>query len=103
MKQALCNINDIPENGSLLVDFFGREVHVYKVDGKPRAVANTCLHFGGPLEYQAADCSFTCPWHNAKFDAAKGNRIEGPAPRESRLMFISTVVDGDTLNYIWDE
>ena len=103
MKHTLCHINDIPEKGSLLVDFFGREVHIYKVNGKPRAVANTCLHFGGPLEYHADSCTFTCPWHNAQYDAANGNRVEGPAPRESRLMFLSTVVENGNLTYVWGE
>lgn len=103
MKQALCRINDIPENGSVLVDFFGRTVHVYKVDGKPRAVANVCLHFGGPLEYNAADCTFTCPWHNTKYDARDGTRLQGPAPRQNRLMVLSTVIENDVLTYVWGE
>jgi nitrite reductase/ring-hydroxylating ferredoxin subunit len=103
MKQPLCNIKDIPESGSIVVDFFGREVHVFKANGKPRAVANVCLHFGGPLEYNAAECTFSCPWHNARYDAVKGNRLGGPAPRDSRLMFLSTVIEDEELKYIWGE
>ena len=103
MKQPLCNVNDIPESGTLLVDFFGREVHVYNVNGKPRAIANVCLHFGGPLEFDTTDCTFSCPWHNAKYKAEDGTRVEGPAPRQSRLMFLSTVVEDGVLNYVWGD
>jgi nitrite reductase/ring-hydroxylating ferredoxin subunit len=103
MKQALIEVSNIPDIGSIIVDFFGREVHVYKVDGKPHAVANICLHFGGPIEYNEIECQFTCPWHNAVYDATNGQRLEGPAPSKSRLMFLSTVVENGTLNYVWGE
>lgn len=103
MKHPLINIADIPEegDGSKLVDFFGRQVHVYITDGKPRAVANVCMHFGGPLEMK--DCSFVCAWHNAEFDAADGHRLGGPAPSQSRLMFLSTTIEDGVLNYVWGE
>jgi nitrite reductase/ring-hydroxylating ferredoxin subunit len=100
MKEALSNINEIPDQGSKLVDFFGRQVHVYKVDGKPKAVMNTCLHFGGPLEFK--DCTFICQWHGAEFNA-EGERSKGPAPSNSRLMFLSTRVENDILYYVWGE
>jgi len=101
MKHPLCNVHDIPEAGSLLVDFFGREVHIYKANGRPRAVANVCMHFGGPL--QCENGKFVCDWHNAEFDMTGGNRIGGPAPTQSRLMFLSTVVKDGVLNYVWAE
>jgi nitrite reductase/ring-hydroxylating ferredoxin subunit len=103
MKYPLIDLKAIPDKGSVIVPFFGREVHVYKVDGKPRAVANTCLHFGGPLDYNAEECNFSCPWHNAKYDAADGKRLEGPAPAQSRLMFLSTIVEDEKLSYVWGE
>lgn len=101
MKHPLCNINEIPEEGSLIVPFFGREVHVYKVNGIPRAVANVCLHFGGPLECK--DGKFVCAWHGAEFAMKDGRRLKAPAPSNSRLMFLSTTVDDGVLNYVWGE
>lgn len=101
MKQPLCNINEIPEEGSLIVPFFGREVHVYKVNGTPKAVANTCLHFGGPLECKEG--KFVCSWHGAEFAMKDGQRLKAPAPSNSRLMFLSTVVEDGILNYVWGE
>ncbi|VAW30787.1 hypothetical protein MNBD_CHLOROFLEXI01-4032 [hydrothermal vent metagenome] len=101
MKQPLCNINEIPEEGSIIVPFFGREVHVYKVSGVPKAVANVCLHFGGPLEYKEG--KFICPWHGAEYSMEDGQRLTAPAPSKSRLMFLSTIVDDDVLNYVWGD
>lgn len=101
MKVELCKLDEIPETGSKIVSFFGRELHVYKTNGKPRAVANVCMHFGGPLECQ--DDQFVCPWHNAAFSMDTGERLEGPAPAKSRLLFLSTVIEDGALHYIWGD
>lgn len=101
MIHTLCKVSDIPNEGTKLVEFFGRTVHVYKVNDKPVAVANTCMHFGGPLECQ--DGKFVCPWHNAEFAMDDGRRLSAPAPSKSRLMFLSTRVDGEDFNYVWGE
>src|SRR5260370_23967703 len=101
MKHELCKVADIPSTGSLVVPFFGRELHVYRTVDRVRAVANVCLHFGGPLECK--DGKFVCPWHSASFDMATGDRIDGPAPRGAKLMALSTRVDGDALFYVWGE
>jgi nitrite reductase/ring-hydroxylating ferredoxin subunit len=101
MKHELCKLAAVPASGSRVVPFFGREVHVYRAGGEICAVANVCLHFGGPLECR--DGKLTCPWHGASFDMGSGRRTDGPAPRESKLMRLSTRVEGDSLFYIWDE
>jgi nitrite reductase/ring-hydroxylating ferredoxin subunit len=101
MKYPLIKVDDIPASGSKLVDFFGRQVHVYFANGKPRAVANTCMHFGGPLDCK--DGKFVCQWHGAEFDMSDGQRLDGPAPSNSRLMFLSTRVEDGVLTYVWGE
>lgn len=101
MIYTLCKTNEIPAEGTKIVEFFGRSVHIYKINDKPVAVANVCMHFGGPLECK--DEQLVCPWHNAAFDMKTGQRIEGPAPSSAKLMFLSTRVDGDDFNYIWAE
>ena len=101
MKHPIIPVNEIPDHGTRVVEFFGREVHVYKAKGKPVAVANTCLHFGGPLECQ--DGKFVCQWHGAEFSAEDGQRLKGPASRSSRLMFLSTTIEDDMLTYVWGE
>ena len=101
MKHELCKIADVPTAGSRIVPFFGRELHLYRSGDKIRAVANVCLHFGGPLDCR--DGKFVCLWHNASFDMATGERVDGPASKGSRLMFLSTRGEGDALYYVWGE
>lgn len=101
MKHELCKTQDIPDRGSLVVPFFGRELHVYRADRSIRAAANICLHFGGPLE--CAEGKFICPWHGAEYDMTTGASLAGPAPRGARLMFLPTIVEGDALYYVWGD
>jgi nitrite reductase/ring-hydroxylating ferredoxin subunit len=101
MKYELCKTADVPDSGSKIVPFFGREAHVYRRGGALRAAANVCLHVGGPLECKGD--RLVCPWHEASFDMATGLRLDGPAPKESRLMFLSTKTEGDALFYVWGE
>ena len=101
MKHKLCDLSDIPLDGSILVPFFGREVQVYRAKSSYRAAANVCLHFGGPLECKNGH--FVCPWHGASYDMASGERRSGPAPKTSKLMFLSTEADDTALYYVWGE
>jgi nitrite reductase/ring-hydroxylating ferredoxin subunit len=101
MKVPLIAVDEIPDEGTRVVDFFGRSVHVYKKNGQPRAVANVCMHFGGPLEAQ--EDRLVCPWHGAEYSLQNGERLIGPAPRNSHLMFLSTVVEDGMLTYVWSE
>lgn len=102
MKHPLSKIEEIPDKGSKIVDFFGRTVHVYRRSGKPVAVANTCMHFGGPLDYHQDEGKFVCQWHSAEF-GTDGQCLKGPAPSASKLMFLSTRIEEGTLYYVWGE
>ena len=100
MKHELCKLSDMPAQGSIVLPFFGREVHVWRsAEGAPRAAANVCMHFGGPLECR--DGAFVCPWHGARYDMETGARTDGPAPRDARVMFLSTRVEGEGFFYVW--
>ena len=44
MKHPLMKLDDIPESGTAVVPFFGRDVHVYRSQGRPRAAANVPPH-----------------------------------------------------------
>jgi len=101
VKHPLAKLDAIPETGTAIVPFFGREVHLYRSQGRPRAAANVCPHFGGPLDCKEG--KLICPWHNSVFDMDSGERLEGPAGKAARLMFLSTRVEGDTLYYVWAE
>ena len=100
MKVDLIEVKDIPATGTVEVPFFGRSLHVTIADGRPIAYANACMHFGGPLAPDGNGV-LQCAWHGARFDTQTGARIDGPAPRDSRLMRLSTVVEGGILKYVW--
>jgi nitrite reductase/ring-hydroxylating ferredoxin subunit len=101
MRHRLCSENDVPETGSIVVSFFGREVHVYRSDGRVRVAANVCMHFGGPLECR--DGALVCPWHGASYDMASGKATAGPARKDAQLMFLSSRVENGDVNYVWGE
>jgi nitrite reductase/ring-hydroxylating ferredoxin subunit len=101
MRHRLCSETEVPQTGSIVVPFFGREVHVYRSEGRVRVAANVCLHFGGPLECR--DGAFVCPWHGASFDMASGKATGGPARKDAQLMFLSSRVEDGDVNYVWGE
>ena len=101
MEQPLIAVEEIPAEGSVTVDFFGREVLVYNVDGRPRATANVCTHLGGPLE--RCDMQFVCAWHGATFDVKTGTRLSGPAQPDATLMTLPTKVVDGVLTYVWPD
>lgn len=48
--------------------------------GELRAIANTCSHFGGPLNEGERDGdTVICPWHGSRFDICSGKVRGGPA------------------------
>jgi nitrite reductase/ring-hydroxylating ferredoxin subunit len=101
MKYPLCKIEEIPDEGTKRIPFFGREVHVYKVNGVPKAAVSICTHFGGQLDCK--DGKFVCQWHGAEFAMEDGRRLKAPAPSNSKLMFLSTRREDGILNYVWGE
>ena len=101
MKTRLLALDEIPAEGSRKIDFFGREALVYLHEGEPRAVMNSCMHLGGPLELKGD--VFVCGWHGARFSCADGACSHGPAARGSKLMFLPTRVEQGALYYVYGE
>ena len=101
MKVPLIPVQDIPNQGTTHVDFFGRDVLVLMVDGTPKAIMNVCLHLGGPLRREN-DC-LVCEWHNATFDVRNGQRVKGPARQETRLLTLPTRIEEGVLIYVYGE
>lgn len=92
MEQPIIAETDIPQTGTARADFFGRNVLVTRVDGRPRVYLDNCPHFGGPLELHGD--TFVCGWHHAAF-GLDGHCRRGPARSDSRLVVLPTrVIDG---------
>lgn len=76
------------------VQIDGVEVAVFRIDGEFHALANYCVHQGGPLcegelrgRYGVADDGWewtvddrernvVCPWHGWKFDIPTGTNVD---------------------------
>lgn len=101
MRVPLCHVHEIPEEGAKTVEFFGREVLVLKVDGRPKAVLNVCMHLGGPMKRDGA--RLVCEWHGAAFDVAQGRWVAGPARPDSRIITLPTRTENGELVYVYDE
>ena len=101
MKYPLCSVAEIPAEGAKEVDFFGRSVLVYLVEGQPRDVANVCLHLGGPLHCEGD--RFVCAWHGAEYAPTDGRRLSGPVRPDARLMRLPTRVEDGVLTYVYGE
>jgi nitrite reductase/ring-hydroxylating ferredoxin subunit len=91
LREPLISMSDIPEDGTVTVDLYGREVLVMLLNGKPRAYANVCLHHGGPLSLEGD--TFVCEWHGSTFEARTGRAISGPVRPDARLMMLPTRVE----------
>ena len=98
---VVAKASDIPEGGRLLVEVGGREVGIYRLNGRFHALLNRCPHLGGPLckggvvseiyapvpgdvRHDASRLFVTCPWHNWEFDVTTGQSYwseRGPRAR----------------------
>jgi len=71
---------DFGEGQMKKVDAGGMAVLVVRYNGKLNAIANTCVHAGGPLnEGELSGTTVTCPWHFSQFDIRSGHVKRGPA------------------------
>jgi cytochrome b6-f complex iron-sulfur subunit len=72
------------ENGFLGQDGGSRVVQqvlvVRTAPGQFQAVAATCTHQGGTVQFQAGSGDLRCPTHGARFTLS-GSVVSGPAPR----------------------
>jgi nitrite reductase/ring-hydroxylating ferredoxin subunit len=93
-RHRVAPIEEIPDRGGVLLDLGGREIGIFKCDGKLYAYENRCVHRGGPVcsgtilgktelelnqrgevlrEYLDDDqMRLICPWHGWEYDLATG-------------------------------
>ncbi|HWV88423.1 MAG TPA: Rieske (2Fe-2S) protein [Capillimicrobium sp.] len=113
-RYRICPVDEVPEGGGVMVDLGGREVGVFKHQGRLHAYDNRCLHQGGPvcsgevlgvtrLELDAggevvreylddSERRLICPWHGWEYDLTSGELAHDRRFRLRR--FEVTVEDG---------
>ncbi len=66
--------DELEEGRPKIVRLNGRNIALFRVNGAYYAVANNCLHRGGPLgEGEVDNYQVTCPWHGWKYDVRDGS------------------------------
>ena len=93
-RHKVANTADLEEAGArAFVEVQGVEIAVFNVEGEYYAMANYCVHQGGPLcegelrghygigddgwewTYDDTEKNIMCPWHGWKFDVTTGKNI----------------------------
>lgn len=110
-RHRICSAEEIDDGERVLKDIAGREIAVFHVREEYVAVANYCVHAGGPVcEGQlsgtmAADSDawewtwerdgeiLTCPWHGWEFDVLTGEFLSDD--RFGLITYDVAVEDGD--------
>jgi 3-phenylpropionate/trans-cinnamate dioxygenase ferredoxin subunit len=99
---VVAKASDIPEGGRVIVEVAGREVGIYRLNGRFHALLNRCPHLGGPLckgdvvseiyapmpgdvRHDASRLFVTCPWHNWEFDVTTGQSYWSASGPRARL------------------
>lgn len=71
----------------------GDSIAVFRYEGKVSAVANTCVHQGGPLgEGKVVGGCVTCPWHGYQYLPDCG---QSPPPFTERIATYEVRIRGD--------
>lgn len=95
-RHRICDVRDLKEGERLLREVAGREVAVFLVNGEFHAVANYCVHAGGPVcegkisgmvtadpdkwewDWDKDGEVLACPWHGWEFDLTTGEFLSDP-------------------------
>lgn len=85
-------IAQIPQGGSLVVDYKGKPVIVINADSGVSAFVGTCTHLGCIVKWQPDRKRFACPCHAATF-GPDGRVLSGPPPEPLHKVNVQRVDD----------
>jgi nitrite reductase/ring-hydroxylating ferredoxin subunit/uncharacterized membrane protein len=72
--------DELAEGEARLVNAAGNDVMLCRSNGTLSALADHCMHAGGPLHEGTIEGGrVTCPWHASTFNLADGSLVRGPA------------------------
>jgi nitrite reductase (NADH) small subunit/3-phenylpropionate/trans-cinnamate dioxygenase ferredoxin subunit len=78
-RVAIGKVDDVPEGGSIVVGVNGKDVAVFRADGRFYAIDDLCPHMGASLSGgYVEDGVVTCPWHFWRFRLADGAWADNP-------------------------
>jgi nitrite reductase/ring-hydroxylating ferredoxin subunit/uncharacterized membrane protein len=78
---------DLPDGTPVAVDAEGRQILLYRHEGRLYAIDNVCSHAGGLLSRGPVDgLTVTCPLHGSRFGLADGRVIRGPSSQPQPVL-----------------
>jgi len=94
-KTFVIEADELPPDDRVIVEIDGREIAVFNVNGELYALANYCVHQGGPvcegllsgtvgvdddldLVYEKEGEIVSCPWHGWEFEIRTGEHLADP-------------------------
>jgi nitrite reductase/ring-hydroxylating ferredoxin subunit/uncharacterized membrane protein len=78
---------DLPDDSPTAVEAEGRQIMLYRHQGRLYAIDNICSHAGGLLSRgPVADLTVTCPLHGSRFALADGSVRRGPASQPQPVL-----------------
>ncbi len=97
--EKVCSTSDIEEGKGKMFTVNGKEIAVFKVNGKFYAIENACPHRGGSLaDGILNDKIITCPLHSWQFDITTGRCTFEGAPNVKS--FEARSESGEVLVYL---
>jgi len=93
-RQRIANVEEFDGDGDRVIgEVDGLEIAVFRIDGKYYALANYCVHQGGPLcegeltsrvtvdedgweRIEEGESTVLCPWHGWMFDVTTGRSVD---------------------------
>ena len=113
-RHKVATVEELADDGSrVIAEIEGQEIAVFHLDGEYYALANYCVHQGGPLcegkirgqmtagadgwswEFDEENKVVECPWHGWLFDVTNGRNTANPNDRTPT--YDVEVDDGDVL------
>ena len=77
--QEVAKVDDIPEDGTFLVDYGAEPVCLYNLGGEIYATHDTCTHGQASLaDGFVVDDQIECPLHQGMFDIKTGKATAAP-------------------------
>lgn len=67
---VVAKTTDIKDGESIVVEFDGKDVAIFNIDGAFYAICDQCPHAGGPLNegwLEPSEKTVACPWHGWTF------------------------------------
>ena len=75
--------SEIPEGTGKRVQANGKDIALFKIEGRVCAIYSICPHQGGPLDEGGIDGeTVICPWHGWQFNVTTGVCVFNEAIRQ---------------------